>query len=150
DSSASSLAVAYIAVNSASNAYQTAQRDQSTSQEFEFCQFCEQEAYWLDDFALYAVLKEQHEDKPWHEWPTAYKFREKQALETFRDEQGEAIKQAKWLQFVFDSQWKALKNYCNTIGIQLFGDLPFYVSYDSADVWANPRHRRQPSDQQFT
>lgn len=120
------------------NAYQTAPRNQSTSQDFAFCQFCEQEAYWLDDFALYAVLKEQHDDKAWHDWPKQYKFRQPKALAAFRDEQAEAIEQAKWLQFTFTSQWNALKSYCNTIGIQLFGDLPFYVSYDSADVWANP------------
>ena len=64
---------------------------------------------------------------------------DQQALTTFRREQAAAIRQAQWLQFVFDRQWKALKTYCNRLGIQLFGDLPFYMNYDSVDVWANPQ-----------
>jgi len=119
-------------------AYQTAQCNQSVSQERAFGQFCHQEADWLDDFALYAVLKEQHDNQPWHQWPEVYKLRRPKALQAFQADHADAIRQAKWLQFVFDTQWRALKTYCNSLDIQLFGDLPFYMSYDSVDVWSNP------------
>ena len=119
-------------------AWQRAQQNLPTSQEQAFRQFCQQEADWLDDFALYAVLKQAHNDQPWHQWPDAYKLREPNALATFRRGQEDAIRQAQWQQFVFDTQWKALKTYCNRLGIQLFGDLPFYMNYDSVDVWAHP------------
>ena len=119
-------------------AWQRAQRNLSASQEEAFHQFCEREADWLDDFALYTVLKQQHDDQPWHRWPEAYKLRQANALTTFRREQEAAIQQVQWLQFVFDKQWKALKAYCHRLGIQLFGDLPFYMNYDSVDVWAHP------------
>jgi malto-oligosyltrehalose synthase/4-alpha-glucanotransferase len=119
-------------------AYQTFRCHQSNRQTEAFDQFCQQEAYWLDDFALFAVLKEQYDNQPWHKWPKAYKLRQSKALATFRREQEEAIRQVQWLQFVFDNQWKMLKNYCTIVGIELFGDLPFYMNYDSVDVWAHP------------
>ncbi|SFC87361.1 malto-oligosyltrehalose synthase [Spirosoma endophyticum] len=119
-------------------AYQTFRANQSDRQTEEFNAFREQEAYWLDDFTLFAVLKQQYNNQPWHKWPEAYKLRQANALTTLRNEQQEAIRQVQWFQFVFDNQWETLKTYCNTQGIQLFGDLPFYVNYDSVDVWAHP------------
>ncbi|GAB4019702.1 malto-oligosyltrehalose synthase [Spirosoma koreense] len=104
----------------------------------EFEHFCEREANWLDDFALYTALKQAHENKPWHSWPKKYRLREAEALRVFREKQAEALSKIQWLQFVFARQWDGLKTYCNSLGIRLFGDLPFYVSYDSVDVWAHP------------
>ena len=103
-----------------------------------FREFCRREAWWLDDFALYSVLKDQHDNKPWYEWPTAYKQRQQKALGDINRFHQERINKVKWLQYIFDKQWKELKTYCNNLNISMFGDLPFYVSYDSADVWANP------------
>lgn len=100
--------------------------------------FCEKEAYWLDDFSLYVVLKQSHQGKPWYEWPVEYKNRNLKALEKFAEGNRNEIDKTKWLQFIFSRQWHELKNYCNELNIQLFGDLPFYISYDSVDVWANP------------
>lgn len=102
-----------------------------------FSRFCEQEAYWLDDFALYLALKNQFDRKPWYEWPDEFKLREKNTLEQFAMSHIDELNKIKFLQFVFFKQWIELKNYCNKLGIQLFGDLPFYVSNDSSDVWAN-------------
>ncbi|MBS7563685.1 malto-oligosyltrehalose synthase [Mucilaginibacter sp. Bleaf8] len=104
----------------------------------QFKLFCEQEAYWLDDFALYTAIKRHHESKPWYEWPREFKQRKPAVLKRFAEKHSNEINKAKWLQFIFDKQWKSLKEYCHTQNIQLFGDLPFYVSYDSVDVWANP------------
>jgi malto-oligosyltrehalose synthase/4-alpha-glucanotransferase len=103
----------------------------------DFEQFCSKEKNWLDGFALYAVLKKKNGGKPWYEWENEFKNRSAEALEKFTEEQKAKIDKTKWLQFIFFRQWKELKDYCNNMNIQLVGDMPFYVSYDSADVWAN-------------
>lgn len=103
-----------------------------------FREFCRREAYWLDDFALYLVLKDQHDNKPWYEWPPEYKNRKAKALGDINRFHMERINKVKWLQYIFDKQWKELKAFCNNLNVLMFGDLPFYVSYDSADVWSHP------------
>lgn len=103
-----------------------------------FSSFCQKEASWLNDFALYNALKHHHGEAPWYEWPPEFKFRKISALKNFADEANAVIDYIKWLQFIFFKQWHNLKSYANKKGIQLFGDLPFYVSYDSTDVWSNP------------
>jgi malto-oligosyltrehalose synthase/4-alpha-glucanotransferase len=104
-----------------------------------FADFCKNEADWLADFALYEVLKATHNDKPWYDWPDEFRCREKQALRSVAKHQALAIERSKWLQYQFFEQWSALRTYGNERGIQFFGDLPFYVSYDSADVWTHPQ-----------
>lgn len=103
----------------------------------EFAQFCTKEKNWLDDFAIYAVLKKQNGGKPWYEWENDFKQRSEEVLQNFVEEHEEEVNKTKWLQFIFFRQWKNMKEYCNNMNIQLIGDMPFYVSYDSADVWAN-------------
>ncbi|HEV7349566.1 malto-oligosyltrehalose synthase [Telluribacter sp.] len=103
----------------------------------QFLDFCRQEALWLDDFALFIVLKDKNGGKPWFEWPEEFKQRDKKVLEKLKAEQADQFEKTRWLQFIFLSQWKRLRTYCNNRGIQLFGDMPFYTSYDSVDVWAN-------------
>lgn len=104
----------------------------------EFTSFCKKEAAWLDNHAIYVVLKHQHKNKPWYKWPYEFKLRNKEALDEFMKTNADSINKEKWLQYQFAKQWASLKNYCNKVQIQLFGDLPFYVSYDSVDVWAHP------------
>ncbi|RRN76220.1 4-alpha-glucanotransferase, partial [Pseudoxanthomonas sp. SGD-10] len=104
-----------------------------------FKNFCKRERHWIDDYALYIILKEDMGGLPWYEWPDEYKFRNGQALVRFEEENEERLNKEKWLQYCFFRQWKALRYYCNAQGIELIGDLPFYVSYDSVDVWANPQ-----------
>jgi malto-oligosyltrehalose synthase/4-alpha-glucanotransferase len=107
-----------------------------TSQnEYEF--FCNEQREWLPDFALYSVLRNHHGNKPWYEWPDEFKYRNQEPLNDFATNYQQEIIRVKWEQFIFDKQWHALKVYCNNLDIELFGDLPFYVSHDSADVWAN-------------
>jgi malto-oligosyltrehalose synthase/4-alpha-glucanotransferase len=103
----------------------------------EFEVFCEGQKEWLNDFAVYAVLKQAHNGQPWYEWPDELKNRDEAALEKLRSEHADEILFFKWQQFLFDKQWKALKTYCHEREIGLVGDMPFYVSYDSADVWAH-------------
>ena len=99
--------------------------------------FIANNAIWLDDFAIYMVLKAQFKDQPWYTWPQEVRNRERAALDKIRTEYHEQIRWIQWQQYIFDKQWKHLRKYCNDREIRLLGDIPFYVSYDSADVWAN-------------
>ncbi|MCD0489742.1 malto-oligosyltrehalose synthase [Pedobacter sp. MC2016-14] len=103
-----------------------------------FERFCLREDHWLADFAKYSILKLHFENEPWYKWPEQYKLRNAKALKTFEQNNAAEIKKVKWKQFVFFEQWGLLKLYARHNGVQLFGDLPFYVGHDSADVWANP------------
>lgn len=107
--------------------------DSASNAEFEA--FCEKNQAWLDDFAIYIALKQKHDGKPWYTWPEQFRKRDENALQEIESEKLQFIK---WQQYIFDKQWKDLKSYCNDLEIKLLGDIPFYVSYDSADVWANP------------
>jgi malto-oligosyltrehalose synthase len=100
--------------------------------------FKEIESEWLNDFALYEVLKLHHGGKPWYEWDASQKLRQEKAISKFIAKHEWEIERSKWLQFIFCRQWSALKAYGNKLGLQFFGDMPFYVSYDSADVWTHP------------
>jgi len=100
--------------------------------------FCEQESYWLNDFALYATIKQHLKSSAWYHWPTELKTREPEALAKFAKEHAEEIDEIKWQQFVFYRQWLALKDYANKNSVKIIGDLPFYLDYDSVEVWANP------------
>ncbi|QNF34747.1 malto-oligosyltrehalose synthase [Adhaeribacter swui] len=104
----------------------------------QFLDYCLTEAAWLDDFALYMVLKAQNGGSAWFQWPEQFKQRELQALADLTEQNQETLDKIKWVQFIFAKQWKRLRTYCNNRGIQLFGDMPFYISYDSVDVWSNP------------
>ncbi|MES2268400.1 MAG: malto-oligosyltrehalose synthase [Bacteroidota bacterium] len=100
--------------------------------------FCEQEKDWLNNYALYCVLKDKYGQAPWNTWPNEFKFREPNALNQFTVSYSDELEKVKWLQFVFTKQWASLKAHCNNLGISIFGDIPVYISYDSADVWAEP------------
>ena len=93
-------------------------------------------AHWLDDYALYQVIRAAHQCKPWFEWPLPLRNRQAKALEELRHTAAEALDQCKFEQFLFFKQWEALKQYANQHGILIFGDIPLFVGYDSADVWA--------------
>lgn len=101
--------------------------------------FCEEESYWLNDFALYEVIKGHYQGLSWRLWDSDLKNRKKKALTAFNKTHKEEILKSKFRQFVFFAQWKKLKDYCNASGILILGDMPFYVSHNSADVWINPQ-----------
>jgi 4-alpha-glucanotransferase len=99
-----------------------------------FRNYCNEAAYWLDDYVTYRVLCAHYDNKPWQEWSEGHCNRNCQLTA----EQQADLQKEKWWQFLFDQQWKALKKYCNRLGILLFGDLPIYVHPGAADVWAHP------------
>lgn len=103
--------------------------------EFEaFCAGCA----WLDDYALFISLKERFDGKSWDQWPTELAERSAAALEKFRSELSSNVQEQKYMQWQFFRQWCALKEYANGKGISIIGDIPIFVAYDSADVWAQP------------
>jgi 4-alpha-glucanotransferase len=100
--------------------------------------FCDDQAAWLDDLALFMALKQGHQLQPWHEWEQGAAAREPEALERWRRELAGEIEKQRYLQWVFFEQWLALKEYANGQGVRIIGDIPIFVALDSADVWANP------------
>jgi 4-alpha-glucanotransferase len=104
-----------------------------------FIEFCEKNDPWLQDFSCYTALKTHFNEKPWRDWPTPIRLRQKGALRSLANHLFEEITFIKFLQYIFFVQWQRLKNYCKKKGIHLLGDIPIYVPYDSADVWANPK-----------
>ena len=100
--------------------------------------FCEEEAAWLDDYALFISIKMAQERRSWVEWPEPLKRRDAKALKKAQKKNSTAIRHEKILQFLFHEQWGALKAYANRRGINIIGDLPIFVAHDSVDVWVNP------------
>ncbi len=103
-----------------------------------FSIFCRENAHWLEDYALFMAIKNSLGGLSWTEWPMSLRSRSSEALQKASEEYKKEIRFQKWLQFAFFSQWNALREYVNRLGIKFIGDLPFYVALDSADVWANP------------
>ncbi len=103
--------------------------------------FCEEHAYWLDDYALFMALKNEHmhhEGGVWSTWPQEIALREPKAMKRWGKKLANKVALHRFLQFLFFKQWLELKAYANIRGIQIIGDIPIFVAYDSADVWANP------------
>jgi 4-alpha-glucanotransferase len=103
-----------------------------------FAEWCDAERAWLDDFAMFMALKEAHADAPWTEWEPGEVRRDPHALSTARRVHASSIEDHALQQYWFHSQWTALHDLARRMGIRLVGDLPIYVAFDSADVWARP------------
>ncbi len=103
-----------------------------------FREFREQQGAWLEEFALFMALKDLHAGRPWWEWSAEYRMRERDALVQAREAQQETIERHAFQQYLFFRQWLALKEHANRKGLQIIGDIPIFVAYDSSDVWANP------------
>jgi 4-alpha-glucanotransferase len=101
-------------------------------------QFCHDEAHWLEDYALFRALKVKYNNTFYLEWPTDLVLRTPAALAQARQDVGRQIDQVRFAQSLLFRQAKHLKDYARAKGVRLIGDLPFFVSPDSSDVWANP------------
>lgn len=104
----------------------------------DFQKFCTDNSYWLDDYTLFISIKNHLKGIAWGQWPADLRDRKKSALKGMAVLLCEDIQKEKFLQYIFFNQWYALKNYCDSKDIQIIGDIPIYVNYDSADVWATP------------
>ena len=100
--------------------------------------FCRRNENWIWDFAMFMALKESHGGKPWYQWEDPLKFRDDAALTDAWHRLEEEIRFHCFVQYLFDSQWTALKTYANENGVKIIGDVPIYVPLDSAEVWSNP------------
>ncbi len=96
-------------------------------------------AGWLDDYALFTAIQSREQGRPWWEWPDALRTRVPHALAAARAELADSIACVRAEQYLFHSQWSALRRYANERGVLLFGDIPIYVAPDSVEVWAHPR-----------
>lgn len=103
-------------------------------------QFCQDAAFWLDDYAFFMALKKAHNGVSWSEWDGAIARREPAAMAEWHAKLSLEISHYKYKQFEFHRQWSALKQYANEKGIEIIGDIPIYVAHDSVDVWANPEN----------
>ena len=112
----------------------------TATQQKAFEQFCATEANWLDDYALFMAIKDHHVDHEggvWNTWPRDIAQREPAAMQAWSEKLADDIIRLKFWQFLFFTQWFALKEYANDRGIKIVGDIPIFVAFDSADVWAN-------------
>ena len=103
-----------------------------------FKKFLKDNSFWLPDYALFMALKDAHDGKSWETWEKELRFRDKETMKKAQEKYAGDIEFYEFLQYEFFEQWKALKKYANNKGIEIVGDIPIYVAFDSADAWANP------------
>ncbi|SFG80375.1 4-alpha-glucanotransferase [Halopelagius inordinatus] len=118
-------------------AYDRFESEASDDEREAFERFRERESSWLSGYALFMSLRTRY-DGAWVDWPQEIRTRDEATLERLREELSEEIAYREFVQFVFDRQWRDLKEYANDRGVRLVGDLPIYVALDSADVWTAP------------
>ncbi len=102
----------------------------------DYVDFCVKHAAWLDDYALFMALADFYDWQDWSDWPAALARRQPDALEAARAEHAERINFWKFCQWRFFSQWLKLKAYANAKDVQIVGDAPIFIAYQSAEVWA--------------
>jgi 4-alpha-glucanotransferase len=119
-------------------AWQNFQTGRAASLKPLFEAFARAQASWLDDYALFMALKDAHEGRSWQEWSADARRRDPEFLRQARGRLAEVIGQHQFRQFLFMRQWQAVRDYARHRDIRIIGDIPIFVSPDSADVWANP------------
>ena len=105
--------------------------------EKDFNKFCKENKLWLDDFAFFMSAKEAHGGIVWKDWDEGLVLRKKKALDEWKKKLEDDILYQKFVQFVFFKQWRNVREYANSKGIKIIGDMPIFIAYDSADLWAN-------------
>ena len=116
-------------------AHFTASEDKALHKAFNH--LCRTEKDWLEDYALFMSLKDLHQGRSWHEWSPQYQVLDTRTRKAALTELADSITYYQFIQFIFFKQWHELKLYANKKGISVIGDIPIFVSPDSADVWAN-------------
>jgi 4-alpha-glucanotransferase len=103
-----------------------------------FESFCLDQLFWLKEYSTFMALKESFKLAAWNHWPEAYKFRDDKSLNKFKEKNSRNIAFHDFVQFCFYEQWQRVHAYAQSKKIKIIGDIPIYMSYDSADVWAHP------------
>jgi 4-alpha-glucanotransferase len=104
----------------------------------ELVELKERHQSWLDDFALFTAIKTAHKGLPWYQWPTDLAMRRPSAIKAWKEAHEDEIAMVEMCQLLFFRQWRSLRTYANESGLQVLGDIPIFVAYDSADVWSHP------------
>ncbi|MBR4719386.1 MAG: 4-alpha-glucanotransferase [Lachnospiraceae bacterium] len=108
-------------------------------QDKKYEKFVSRNSFWLEDYALYMAVKDSFGGVSFAKWDDDIRLRKNKAVEYYKKKYAVQIEFYKYIQYLFDGQWKALKAYANKKGIKIVGDIPIYVAFDSADTWADPR-----------
>ena len=103
-----------------------------------FDRFCMENSSWLPDFALFMAIKGREKGKAWYQWEESLKRRDPDAIWAVRQELKDEIRFYCFVQYLFDAQWSALRQYAHDAGVKIIGDVPIYVPYDSVEVWSSP------------
>ena len=104
----------------------------------DYNKFIKENGFWLEDYALYCAIKNSQNGASFDCWEKGYKFRHEEYIKKAKTDFADDIDFYRFIQYCFNQQWKELKEYANKNGIYIIGDIPIYVAYDSADVWASP------------
>ena len=107
-------------------------------QEEGYRKFMEENAYWITDYALYMAVKTSFDNICWTDWDEDIRLRKPEAVQAYTEKYTYEMGFYYFQQYMFHIQWKELKEYANDNGIEIVGDIPIYVAFDSADTWANP------------
>lgn len=99
--------------------------------------FLDENAFWLDNYALFTTLKEVHRGRTWTEWPEPLAQHDERALARFKAAHARDIEIHELIQWAFAEQWRAIRAYAESAGVRILGDVPIFVAHDSADVWAH-------------
>ncbi len=119
-------------------AWQRFASEASREEQGRFELFAEENSWWLEDFALFMALKERHNGTAWQSWEPGLARREPGALRRFKRENVQTVAYHSYLQFVLEQQWQRLRRAAAACNVAIIGDIPVFVAYDSADVWAHP------------
>ncbi len=111
-------------------------KNMDESSKWDCYSFCDSQSYWIDDYAIFKVLKDHFNGKPWYEWEQELKNYNYDEIENRRAQFGEEVYLTKFIQYLYFRQIRELKEYANKKSVKLIGDIPIFVSYDSADVWS--------------
>ena len=111
--------------------------DASDQARADFAAYRERHGHWLDDYALFMAIKEEHGGRAWDGWPAPLRDREPGALAAARERLADVIARQQLWQHWFDQHWAQVRAYASANGVGIVGDLPIFVAYDSADTWAN-------------
>ncbi len=103
-----------------------------------FDRYCKRSERWLDDFALYMACKTEHGGSGWNDWQEDLALRKPDALERWRRKHADEVRFHQFVQYVFDNQWRSLRNWCRLLNVGIIGDVPIFVAQDSAEVWTRP------------
>lgn len=119
-------------------AYNRFVKSRSAKLRQEYLEFCEIEVDWLVDFALFMAIKESLGGVSWDNWPEPIRKQDTNALTMFIAQNTHAVEKHKFRQFIFFKQWSNVKQYAHQKGIEIIGDIPIFIAFDSADAWSHP------------